>query len=128
METISIIGAGGMAAAIGGLATKAGHAVEVISRDPAKAQALVDRIGTGATAGSCITFLACKCGSPAKQRRISTEGSLANTGGRSVRVDQAQRPSIDAGSRQDQCPHSRDAQDRRKLSGQGHNQDNGQPG
>jgi 8-hydroxy-5-deazaflavin:NADPH oxidoreductase len=52
MGTISIIGAGGMAAAIGGLATKAGHAVEVISRDTAKAQALVDRIGTGATTRS----------------------------------------------------------------------------
>ena len=52
MSTISIIGAGGMAAAVGGLAIRAGHAVEVISRDPAKAQALVDRIGTGATTGS----------------------------------------------------------------------------
>ncbi|WP_275783750.1 NADPH-dependent F420 reductase [Pararhizobium gei] len=52
MGTISIIGAGGMAAAIGRLATRAGHTVEVISRDTAKAQVLVDRIGTGATTGS----------------------------------------------------------------------------
>lgn len=52
MGTISIIGAGGMAAAIGGLAARAGHTVEVISRDPAKAQALVDRIGAGAATGS----------------------------------------------------------------------------
>jgi len=49
MGTISIIGAGGMAAAISGLATKAGHTVEIISRGTAKAQVLVDRIGTGAT-------------------------------------------------------------------------------
>jgi predicted dinucleotide-binding enzyme len=33
MSTISIIGTGGMAAAIGGLAAKAGHTVEVMSRD-----------------------------------------------------------------------------------------------
>jgi predicted dinucleotide-binding enzyme len=32
MSTISIIGSGGMAAAIGGLAAKAGHTVEVMSR------------------------------------------------------------------------------------------------
>jgi hypothetical protein len=32
MRTISIIGSGGMAAAIGGLAAKAGHTVEVMSR------------------------------------------------------------------------------------------------
>ena len=33
MSTISIIGTGGMAVAIGGLAAKAGHTVEVMSRD-----------------------------------------------------------------------------------------------
>ena len=33
MSTIGIIGSGGMAVAINGLATKAGHAVEVMSRD-----------------------------------------------------------------------------------------------
>lgn len=52
MSTISIIGSGGMAAAIGGLATEAGHAVEVMSRDAAKAWALVEQIGAGATTGT----------------------------------------------------------------------------
>lgn len=42
---VSIIGSGGMASAIGGLAAKAGHTVEVMSRDPSKAQALAERIG-----------------------------------------------------------------------------------
>jgi 8-hydroxy-5-deazaflavin:NADPH oxidoreductase len=51
VSTISIIGSGGMAAAIGGLAGKAGHTVEVISRDPAKAQALAERVGAGAMIG-----------------------------------------------------------------------------
>jgi 8-hydroxy-5-deazaflavin:NADPH oxidoreductase len=52
MNTISIIGSGGMAAAIGGLAAKAGHAVEVMSRDAAKARALAEQIGSGATTGA----------------------------------------------------------------------------
>lgn len=52
MSTISIIGSGGMAAAIGGLAAKAGHSVEVISRDVGKARALAEQIGAGATAGT----------------------------------------------------------------------------
>jgi len=52
MNTISIIGAGGMAAAIAGLAAKAGHSVEVISRDAAKARVLAEQIGTGATTGT----------------------------------------------------------------------------
>jgi len=39
MSAISIIGRGGKAAAIGGLAAKAGHTVEVMSRDAAKARA-----------------------------------------------------------------------------------------
>jgi predicted dinucleotide-binding enzyme len=52
MSTISIIGAGGMAAAIGGLAAKAGHTVEVISRDSAKARALADKLAAGATTGT----------------------------------------------------------------------------
>jgi 8-hydroxy-5-deazaflavin:NADPH oxidoreductase len=51
MSTISIIGSGGMAAAIGGLAAKAGHTVEVMTRDYAKAQMLAERLGTGATTG-----------------------------------------------------------------------------
>lgn len=52
MSTISIIGSGGMSAAIGGLAVKAGHAVEVTSRDAAKARALVERLGAGAATGA----------------------------------------------------------------------------
>ncbi|MDB5724795.1 MAG: binding domain of 6-phosphogluconate dehydrogenase family protein, partial [Novosphingobium sp.] len=52
MSTISIIGSGGMAAAIGGRAAKAGYTVEVSSRDPAKAQALADQLEAGATTGT----------------------------------------------------------------------------
>ncbi len=51
MSTISIIGAGNMAAAIGTRSAEHGHAVEFMSRDAAKAQALADRIGNGATVG-----------------------------------------------------------------------------
>jgi predicted dinucleotide-binding enzyme len=52
MSTVSIIGSGGMAAAIGGLAAKAGHSVEVISRDASNAQALADRVGVNAKTGT----------------------------------------------------------------------------
>jgi predicted dinucleotide-binding enzyme len=52
MGTISIIGTGGMAAAIGGRTAKAGYTVEVISRNPAKARALADKLATGATTGT----------------------------------------------------------------------------
>lgn len=52
MSTISIIGTGGMAAAIVGLAAKAGYTVEVVSRDPAKARALADQLAAGATTGT----------------------------------------------------------------------------
>ena len=52
MSTISIIGTGSMAAAIGGLAVKAGHTVEVMSRDAAKARALAKQFGVGATTGT----------------------------------------------------------------------------
>ena len=52
MSTISVIGTGGMAAAIGGLAAKAGHTVEVMSRDAAKARALAEQVGAGATTGT----------------------------------------------------------------------------
>jgi len=51
MTTISIIGAGNMATAIGTRALKHGHSVELISRNPAKAQALADRLGSGAAVG-----------------------------------------------------------------------------
>lgn len=49
MTTISIIGSGNMATAIGTRAAQHGHAIEVISRNTAKAQALADQIGNGAT-------------------------------------------------------------------------------
>ncbi|MCU1392136.1 MAG: oxidoreductase coenzyme F420-dependent [Ilumatobacteraceae bacterium] len=52
MTTISIIGSGNMATAIGTRAAKHGHMIEIMSRDPAKAQALADQIGTGATVGT----------------------------------------------------------------------------
>ncbi|MDR3637416.1 MAG: NAD(P)-binding domain-containing protein [Isosphaeraceae bacterium] len=52
MSIISIIGSGGMAAAIGGLAARAGHTVELMNRDAAKARALAERVGAGATTGT----------------------------------------------------------------------------
>jgi predicted dinucleotide-binding enzyme len=52
MSTISVIGGGGMAAAIGGLAAEAGHVVEVMARNAAKSRALAEQIGSGATAGT----------------------------------------------------------------------------
>jgi 8-hydroxy-5-deazaflavin:NADPH oxidoreductase len=51
MTTISIIGSGNMAAAIGTRAAKHGHTVELLSRNTVKAQALADQIGHGATVG-----------------------------------------------------------------------------
>jgi 8-hydroxy-5-deazaflavin:NADPH oxidoreductase len=52
MSTISIIGSGGMAAAIGGRAAKARYTVEVVSRDPTKARALADQLAAGAITGT----------------------------------------------------------------------------
>jgi 8-hydroxy-5-deazaflavin:NADPH oxidoreductase len=52
MSTISIIGAGTMATAIAGRIAKAGHTVEVVSRNPAKARALADKLTAGATTGT----------------------------------------------------------------------------
>lgn len=52
MSTISIIGSGTMAAVIAGRIAKAGHTVEVVSRDPAKARALADKLAAGATIGT----------------------------------------------------------------------------
>ena len=52
MSTISIIGAGKMAAAIGERIAKAGHTVEVVTRDPVKARALADQLAAGATTGT----------------------------------------------------------------------------
>jgi 8-hydroxy-5-deazaflavin:NADPH oxidoreductase len=52
MTTISIIGSGTMATAIGTRAAKHGHTVELMSRNTATAQALADQIGNGATVGT----------------------------------------------------------------------------
>ena len=63
MSIISIIGTGDMAAAIGGLAAKVGHTVEVMSRDATKARALAKRLGAtmgtfGAAPAGDIVILA----------------------------------------------------------------------
>jgi hypothetical protein len=52
MTTISIIGSGNMATAIGTRAAKHGHTIEFMSRNTAKAQALAGQIGNGATVGT----------------------------------------------------------------------------
>ena len=52
MSTISIIGAGNMATAIGTRAAKHGHTVEIMSRDAAKAQAVAEQIGGSASVGT----------------------------------------------------------------------------
>jgi hypothetical protein len=49
MTTVSIIGSGNMASALGTRAAKHGHTVELMSRSTAKAQALAGQIGNGAT-------------------------------------------------------------------------------
>lgn len=52
MTVISIIGSGNMAAALGTRAANHGHTVEFMGRDPAKARALADQVGHGATVGT----------------------------------------------------------------------------
>jgi 8-hydroxy-5-deazaflavin:NADPH oxidoreductase len=52
MTGITIIGAGNMAGTIGSRTVQNGNTVEVISRDAAKARALADRLGPGATTGT----------------------------------------------------------------------------
>ncbi len=52
MTTISIIGSGNMATAIGTRAANHGHTIELMSRNTAKAQALADQIGKGTTVGT----------------------------------------------------------------------------
>jgi predicted dinucleotide-binding enzyme len=52
MSSISIIGSGNMAKAIGAVALKGGNTVEIVSRDAGKARALVRTLGNGATAGT----------------------------------------------------------------------------
>jgi 8-hydroxy-5-deazaflavin:NADPH oxidoreductase len=58
MSSISIIGSGNMARAIGVRAVKGGNAVEIIGRNAAKAGALARALGGGATAGEFGTALA----------------------------------------------------------------------
>jgi hypothetical protein len=58
MSTISIIGAGTMATAIAGRIANAGHNVEILNRDPAKARALADKLAAGATTGTYGAALA----------------------------------------------------------------------
>ncbi|MEF9673575.1 hypothetical protein QNM99_20680 [Pseudomonas sp. PCH446] len=43
-----------MATAIAGRIAKAGHTVEVVSRDPAKAQALADKLASAAITGLTV--------------------------------------------------------------------------
>jgi 8-hydroxy-5-deazaflavin:NADPH oxidoreductase len=52
MTSISIIGVGSMAKALATRALAGGNAVEVIGRDPAKAEALRAALGDGATVGA----------------------------------------------------------------------------
>jgi len=65
MTTISIIGSGNMATAIGARAAQHGHTVEIMSRDTTKARAAAEQIGHdttvrayGATPTGDIVFLA----------------------------------------------------------------------
>lgn len=52
VTTISIIGSGNMATTIGTRAAKHGHSIELMSRNTAKAQALAEQLGNGATLGT----------------------------------------------------------------------------
>jgi predicted dinucleotide-binding enzyme len=52
MTSITIIGAGNMASAIGALAVKGGNTVEITSRDAAKAASLARALGDGAATGA----------------------------------------------------------------------------
>ncbi|MFI5960309.1 NADPH-dependent F420 reductase [Cryptosporangium sp. NPDC051539] len=51
MSSITLIGTGNMARALGTLAVAAGHTVEVLGRDQSKADDLATALGGGATAG-----------------------------------------------------------------------------
>ena len=52
MSSISIIGLGNMAGALAARALAGGNTVEIIGRDPAKAEALAAKLGGGATTGT----------------------------------------------------------------------------
>jgi predicted dinucleotide-binding enzyme len=51
MTSISIIGSGNMASAIGTLAIRGGNTIEISSRDSSKAESLARALGKGATTG-----------------------------------------------------------------------------
>jgi shikimate 5-dehydrogenase len=72
MTTISIIGSGNIATAIGTRAARRGHTVELMSRNAAKAQVLADQIGHGATVGA---FGATPAGDISHARSRTTTGS-----------------------------------------------------
>jgi predicted dinucleotide-binding enzyme len=70
ISTSSLIGSGNMARAVGARAVKGGNEGEVVSRDAAKAEALAETPGGGATAGTFgtapagdIVILAVPCAS-----------------------------------------------------------------
>ena len=77
MTTISIIGSGNMATAISTRAAKHGHTIEVMSRDTAKAQALADKIGNGATAGTFGATASATCSIPPIRGKTSTGATAA---------------------------------------------------
>lgn len=52
MTSITFIGSGNMASAIGAHALKGGNTVEIIGRDAAKSKILADKLGDGTTTGS----------------------------------------------------------------------------
>ena len=52
MTSISIIGSGNMASALGTLAVKGGNTAEIVGRNSAKAAALAGALGDGATVGT----------------------------------------------------------------------------
>lgn len=52
MSSISIVGTGHMARALGARALAGGNTVEVVGRDPAKAAALAGELGSGVTTGT----------------------------------------------------------------------------
>ena len=52
MTTVSIIGSGNMATAIGKRAAKHGHTIEIMSRNTGRAHTVADQIGNGATVGT----------------------------------------------------------------------------
>jgi predicted dinucleotide-binding enzyme len=51
-SSISVIGLGGMAHAIGSRAASVGHSVELVGRDAAKSKGLAAELGAGATVGT----------------------------------------------------------------------------